>query len=105
MKRTIATATSIALLVATGAFADTKVERRQQRQQARISQGIRDGQLTANEAANLRTKEAKLQTEKRRMRESHGGKLTTEDRAKLNRQQNRLSKEIDHQKHDAQHQR
>ncbi len=102
MKRTIATAASIALLVTSGAFADTRAGRRQDRQQARIHQGVKDGQLTANEAAELEKKQARLRAEKRAMRKS-GGTLTPRERARLNRQQNRLSKDIAHQKHDAQH--
>ena len=105
MKRIIATAASITFLVASAAFAEVKVDRRQERQQARIAQGVKDGQLTAKEAAHLETKEARLQAEKRDMREDHGGTLTPAERAKLNRQQNRLSKDIAHQKHDRQHQR
>ena len=104
MKRTIAAAASIAVLVASGAFAETRVARRQERQQARIAQGVKDGQLTANETASLEKKEARLQAETRDMREDHGGTLTPSERARINRQQNRLSKDIAHQKHDHQQQ-
>lgn len=53
MKRTTVAAASIALLLASSAFAETRVGRRQERQQARIAEGVKDGQLTARETAKL----------------------------------------------------
>src|SRR6185437_8360846 len=65
-------------------------------------EGLENGSLTAGEAAKVEKREKSLNAEERDMREDNGGKLTAVDKAKLNRQQNRLSKDIYRQKHDAQ---
>ena len=96
MKKLIAVAAFA--LFATSVFA-AKVDRRQVHQQKRIAQGVKSGQLTPKETANLEHKEAKLQTEKHDMREDNGGKLTPAEKAKLNHQQNVLSKDIYKDKH------
>jgi hypothetical protein len=78
------------------------VESRDREQQKRIGEGIENGSLTAGEAAKLETKDAKLQREEARLRAKDGGTLNAADKAKVNRQQNRESKAIYRQKHDAQ---
>jgi hypothetical protein len=75
---------------------------RKENQQDRIGNGVKSGELTAGEAANLEKKESKLNAETRDMREDNGGKLTPAEKARINRQQNRLSRQIYRQKHDAQ---
>jgi hypothetical protein len=98
MKRTIAVVT-MSLFATTAAFAG-EVGRRQERQQARIIQGVKSGALTPREAARLERNEARLEAEKIDMREDNNGKLTRADYVKLNRQLNRLSRAIYYQKHD-----
>lgn len=97
MKRTTMILTA-ALLVAPAAFA-ARVDRRQVYQQKRIAEGIENGSLTPKETAKLEKQEAKLQYEKRDMREDNGGKLTPKEKVTLNNQQNRLSREIYRKKH------
>jgi predicted transglutaminase-like cysteine proteinase len=75
---------------------------RKENQQDRIANGVKSGELTSGEAANLEKKESKLNAETRDMREDNGGKLTPAEKARINRQQNRLSRQIYRQKHDAQ---
>jgi hypothetical protein len=87
-----------ALLIAPAAFA-ARVDRRQVYQQKRIAQGVASGALTPHETITLERQEARLQHEKADMREDHGGKLTYRDKAVLNHQQNRLSREIYRDKH------
>jgi predicted transcriptional regulator len=101
MKKTIATIVTSALLVTTPMFA-ARVDKRQKHQQERIAQGVASGELTARETAQVEREEARLQAEKRGMREDDGGTLTNKEKVKLNRQQNRLSHQIYRQKHDAQ---
>jgi hypothetical protein len=79
-----------------------EVAQRKENQQDRIGQGIQSGQLTAGEAARLEGKESALNHETRDMRALDGGKLTPGDKALVNQQQNKLSKQIYNQKHDAQ---
>jgi hypothetical protein len=96
---------ALVLLLATTTWArEGEIKERKENQQDRIAQGIQSGQLTANEAARLEGQEAAINKEEHQMREADGGKLTSEDRAKINRQQNRTSRRIYRQKHDAQHQ-
>ena len=82
----------------------TEIGARKEAQQQRIGEGIENGSLTAGEAAHLEHKEVKLNQETREMREENGGTLTPAEKAKVNRQQNHLSRKIYRQKHDAQHQ-
>jgi hypothetical protein len=77
------------------------INQRKENQQDRIANGVKDGQLTAAETANLETKEAALNKEERNMRAADNGKLTAADRAKLRHQQNKLSRQIYNKKHNA----
>lgn len=75
------------------------IQERRHMQQARIRQGEKSGQLTKGEARHIEKQEHAVNKEERQMRKEDGGKLTPQDRAKLNRQQNHLSKEIYKDKH------
>jgi len=77
------------------------IQQRKKNQQDRIANGVQSGQLTAGETKNLENKEANLNREERQMRAGDNGRLTAADRAKLNRQQNRLSNQIYQDKHNA----
>ena len=74
---------------------------RKENQQDRIAQGVKSGQLTAGETANLESKEAGLNKEIRTDRKNDGGTLTQQQRTQINRQQNRLSNQIYQDKHNA----
>jgi hypothetical protein len=77
------------------------VGQRKENQQDRIAQGVKSGQLTAGETANLETKEAAINGETRADRAANGGKLTPAEKQQLNGQQNQLSKQIYNDKHNA----
>src|SRR4051812_14904589 len=77
------------------------INNRQKRQQQRIDKGVASGALTDKEAARLNNKETKIADREARMRDS-GGKFTPKERASIQRQQNRTSRRIHKQKHDAQ---
>jgi hypothetical protein len=77
----------------------SEVGKRAENQQDRIAQGIKSGQLTSGEAANLETKEAKINQEVRSDRAANGGKLTAQEKAQITRQQNRASRQIYRDKH------
>ena len=81
-----------------------EVGKRAENQQDRIGQGIKSGQLTAGEAAHLENNEAKINKEVRNDRAANGGKLTRQERAPVNRQQNRQSRQIYRDKHNGRHQ-
>jgi hypothetical protein len=77
------------------------IQQRKDNQQDRIAQGVQSGELTAGETKNLENKEAGMNKEERNMRSADDGHLTAADRAKLNRQQNRMSNQIYQDKHNA----
>jgi len=81
----------------------SEVGQRQRNQQERIAQGIKSGQLNARETARLEGREAHINKEIHNDRAANGGHLTPAEKAKVNRQENRTSRAIYRQKHDAQH--
>jgi hypothetical protein len=81
--------------------AGNEVNQRDRYQQERIGEGLEKGSLTAGEAKKLEKRESKLNAEQRDMREDNGGRLTASEKAKVNRQQNRVSKQIYNKKHNA----
>lgn len=92
----VATALSIVPLASAGTIA-----KRKENQQDRIAQGVKSGSLTPGETAHLEKKEAALNHEMRAERTLNNGKLTPAEKRQVNRQQNRLSRQIYRDKHDA----
>lgn len=77
------------------------ISNREARQQKRIRQGIRSGELTAKETYKLSKQQYKIRRTEARYRRSGNG-LTWKERYKLQRQLNRSSRTIYKQKHDKQ---
>ena len=77
------------------------IQDRKENQQDRIANGVKSGELTAGETANLEKKESNLNHEEKDMRSLDNGKLTSADKATLNQQQNKLSNQIYDDKHNA----
>jgi len=77
------------------------IQDRKENQQDRIANGVKSGELTAGETANLEKKESSLNQEERDMRKLDDGHLTSADKTTLNQQQNQLSKQIYQDKHNA----
>ena len=100
----IPTAVTAILLGVSLSAGAAEVDRREQRQQERIADGVQSGQLTPRETARLERKEARIDREIKRDRAANGGTLTPAERRRINRQQNRVSRQIYREKHDAQHQ-
>jgi hypothetical protein len=91
------------MAAATGTFAQrrtTNINQHQHHQQHRIRQGLNNGTLTPREAGHLQTRQARIQQNK--LRAKSDGKVTMQERARLNRQQKLASRAIYHQKHDLQ---
>jgi hypothetical protein len=80
---------------------DPSIAQRKENQQDRIANGVKSGQLTPGETANLEKKEAAINKETRTDRAANGGKLTPAEKAQVNSQQNQLSKQIYRDKHNA----
>ncbi|MEP6874523.1 MAG: hypothetical protein ABI887_09160 [Burkholderiales bacterium] len=105
LKSTLVAAT---LAVASlGAFAQVavapatpRVDQREANQQARIANGAASGQLTPKETNHLEKEQAHIN--KVEAKDKADGKVTKAERKRLHRLQNAASKDIHHQKHDAQ---
>jgi predicted transglutaminase-like cysteine proteinase len=80
---------------------DPSIAQRKENQQDRIANGVKSGQLTAGETANLENKEAAINGETRADRAANGGKLTGAEKQQINQQQNKLSNQIYQDKHNA----
>jgi hypothetical protein len=77
------------------------VAQRKENQRDRIANGVKSGQLTAGETANLESKEAAINGETRADRAANGGKLTQSEKQQINKPQNQVSKQIYQDKHNA----
>jgi len=77
------------------------INRREYREQQRINQGIRSGELTRREAGRLEAGLARIRTDERFARMSGGG-ISPREHARLEREMNRESRAIYRQKHDGQ---
>jgi hypothetical protein len=106
MKRIVVSMMMGALLLGgvSSVLAQNDINQRQRNQQKRIGEGVENGSLTPAETARLEKQEAAIHHEVKTERQANGGKLTAQERRQVNRQQNRESRRIYRQKHDAQHQ-
>jgi len=69
-------------------------------QQERIEQGLKSGELNSREAGKLERQEAHV--DRLESRAERNGKISNAEQARINAAQNRASREIYRQKHDAQ---
>ena len=76
-----------------------KIDKREANQQGRIADGINSGALTPKEAGNLEKRETKIAADEQTAKAD--GKVTRAERTKLRHEENRASKRIYKQKHDA----
>jgi hypothetical protein len=76
-----------------------EVNRREQRQQNRIANGMKNGTLNSKQAGNLERRETSVQNREKRDMTAHNGHLTKAEQNGINRQQNRISHSIYKDKH------
>ena len=81
--------------------ATPKVDQRQARQQQRIDKGVADGSLTPREAARLQRGQQRVAAAESQAKSD--GVVTKKERAGLHHMQDKQSRKIARQKHDAQH--
>jgi len=81
-----------------------QVNRRETRQQARIAQGVKSGQLAPGEAKRLDRGEQRLEKNEKKDMAKDGGHLTKQDQRQLNREANHMNKRIYADKHNAKQQ-
>jgi hypothetical protein len=89
------------LLTAAALAQTSEVGQRAENQQDRIAQGVKSGELTAGETANLEKKESAINQEVHTDRTLNGGKLTAAEKSQVNQQQNKVSGQIYTDKHNA----
>jgi hypothetical protein len=77
-----------------------EVNQREQNQQNRIANGVKNDKLTANQTANLEKREANVQNREQKDMAKNNGHLTKAEQKGINRQQDRISKSIYKDKHD-----
>ena len=89
-----------ALAITSIAQAQTRtpvINQRHHNQERRINQGVRSGQLTRNEARHLRTREARINHDKRMAKAD--GHVTVAERRHLRREENPISRSISRERH------
>lgn len=77
----------------------TEVNGRLYNQERRINAGVRDGQLTHQEAHQLRSDDRGIYREEHQMAQLDGGHITRADQKSLNQQENATSKDIHSDRH------
>ena len=78
-----------------------EVNQREQNQQDRIANGLKNGTLNAKQASNLEKREASVQKREQKDMAKNNGHLTKAEQRGINRQQNRVSRSIYKDKHEA----
>jgi hypothetical protein len=76
-----------------------EVNQREANQQKRIGNGLENGKLSPNQTANLEKREASVQNREQKDMAKNNGHLTKTEQRGINRQQNRISRSIDKDKH------
>lgn len=104
--KTVALATTLAF-ASLGAFAQSasspvtpRADAREARQDTRIQNGVASGELNAKETYRLEKQQANINQAEANAKAD--GKVTRAERRQIERKQDRASKNIRHQKHDAQ---
>jgi hypothetical protein len=83
----------------TAHYGNSEVGQRQQNQQDRIANGLRNGTMTAGQAARDENHEQGINEQVHADRQANGGKLTGQQKAQVNHEQNQMSRKIYNQKH------
>lgn len=100
--RTLALGATLAI-ASLGAFAQAAtpgVDQRQANQEKRVDQGIASGELNRRETRRLEKEQVVI--DKAEAKAKADGTVTKKERARLHKMQNRASRDIRRQKHDAQ---
>lgn len=73
---------------------NANVNGREFNQQQRISNGVRNGNMTPGEASRAENRQAAINNQVRTDRQANGGRLTPDERGQVNREQNGASRQI-----------
>jgi uncharacterized membrane protein YebE (DUF533 family) len=89
-----------ALALAQATPTTPNIDKREARQEQRIQQGAKSGELTPREAARLEKGQARVQRMETKAKSD--GTVTAQERKRIQREQSQQSKRIARQKHDRQ---
>ena len=98
--KSIAAALVSTLVFGNLVFAHGTINQRERRQQRRIADGVKDGELTRKEVRKLEKQQAKIHTAEARAKAD--GEFTAKERAKIQKKQDKASRQIYKEKHDKQ---
>jgi hypothetical protein len=90
---------ALTFVMSAGATTGQEIHQRQEHQQQRIANGVRNGSLTPRETAHLENREANLNHTIRDDRKADDGHLTPGEKASINHRQNKISRSIYRDKH------
>lgn len=71
-----------------------EVNTREQNQQNRIANGVKNGSMTPGQAAHVERQEQHIENQEKRDMAEHNGHLTKGEQKQLNHEENRTSREI-----------
>ena len=80
-------------------MAMSTVNQRMANQDQRIAHGVRDGQMTAGEAARANGRQAQIDQQVHNDRQANGGHLTPQEHQQVNHEQNQASRQINRENH------
>jgi hypothetical protein len=80
-------------------YGNNEVGQRRQNQQDRIANGLRNGSMNAGQTARVENREQGINQQIHADRQANGGRLTGQEHRQINREQNRASRQIYHDKH------
>lgn len=98
--KSIVATMSLTLILGNLGLAHGTINQRERRQQARIADGVKEGELTRKEARKLEKGQARIHTAEARAKAD--GEFTAKERAKIQKRQNKASEQIYKEKHDKQ---
>ena len=84
---------------ANATYGNNQVGARRENQQDRIAQGIRNGSMSAGEAARAEGRQQNINRQVSADRQANGGRLTQGQRQQINHEQNGASRQIYREKH------
>ena len=76
-----------------------EVNKREQNQQDRIANGVKNGTMMPGQAAHVEKQEQHIENQEKADMAAHNGHLTKREQKQLNKEQNHTSKEIYKDKH------
>ncbi|HYR89248.1 MAG TPA: hypothetical protein VE422_34545 [Terriglobia bacterium] len=100
MNKTATFGLVLGFVCATVSPLSASINKREHNEQVRIRQGIRSGEVTRAEARRLEAEQARIRVDERFARAD--GNLTLKERHALQKELNKASRDIYHQKHDRQ---